>query len=84
MVKAGVRSGAELRKRASVVDRQRTSRYQCPRCGKVAVKRSGASLWTCRSCGSRFAGGMYSLTTPVGEAARRVIESVKKGAMPSG
>lgn len=80
MVKAGVRYGAELRKRAAAVDAQRTARYPCPTCGKTSVKRRGNSLWECRSCGSRFAGGAYSLTTATGEAARRSLESVRGGA----
>jgi len=77
MVKAGVRYGAELRKRAAAVDAQRSARYPCPTCGKKSVKRKGNSLWECRSCGSRYAGGAYSLTTATGDAARRSIEGSK-------
>ena len=77
MVKAGVRYGAELRKRAAAVNQQRTARYPCPTCGKKSVKRKGNSLWECRSCGSEFAGGTYSLTTAVGETARRSLEGAK-------
>ncbi len=77
MVKAGVRYGAELRKRARDVDRQRSARYPCPTCGKDSVKRKGNSLWECRSCGSRFAGGAYSLTTATGDTARRSLEGAR-------
>ncbi|MDD5317257.1 MAG: 50S ribosomal protein L37ae [Candidatus ainarchaeum sp.] len=79
MVKLGVRSGAELRKRSAAARKQKQSRYECPKCGKAAVKRAGNSRWECRSCGGKFAGGAYSLTTPVGQAARRVMENIRKG-----
>jgi len=38
---------------------------------KVTLK--GNSLWECKSCGGVFAGGAYSLSTPSGEVARRLI-----------
>jgi len=79
MVRLGVRSGAELRKRAAAARRQKSSRYDCPRCGKSAVRRAGNSRWECGSCGAEFAGGAYTLSTPAGTSARRVMENIKKG-----
>jgi large subunit ribosomal protein L37Ae len=73
-----VRFGAELRKRASKVDALRASLFACAACGKRKVKRKGNSLWECKSCGAVFAGGTYSLTTPPGEVAARLIEEYKK------
>jgi large subunit ribosomal protein L37Ae len=84
MVKSGVRGGAELRKRAAAAKKLKTSRYECPKCGKSAVKRMGNSHWGCRSCGAEFAGGAYSLSTPVGQAAKRAMENVRKAASPAG
>lgn len=78
MVKFGVRGGAELRKRAAAAKRQKSSRYACPTCGKSAVKHVGHSHWKCRSCGCEFAGGAYSPTTPVGTAARRIVDEAAK------
>jgi len=78
MAKYKVRYGAEMRKRADAVDKQRIAKYVCPTCGKKNVKRAGHSLWKCRSCGVTFAGGAYSLTTAVGETGRRIIADVKK------
>jgi len=77
MVKQGVRYGAELRKRAAEITKQKGARYPCPVCGKKSVKRRGNSLWQCRSCGSRFAGGAYTLTTASGNAARRSLEGAR-------
>ncbi|VVB99990.1 50S ribosomal protein L37Ae [uncultured archaeon] len=78
MSKQGVRYGAELRKRAEKVDTLRTSLFACPRCGKKKVRRKGNSIWECKACGSVFAGGTYSLSTPAGEVATRQIDEYKK------
>ena len=78
MADKGVRFGAELRKRADKVDRLRQSLFPCAKCGKKKVKRRANSLWECASCGAVFAGGTYSLSTPTGEVASRLIEEYKK------
>jgi len=79
MVKAGVKYGAEIRKRVREVNKQKTSKYVCPECGKRRVKRLGNSLWKCKACGSTFAGGAYSFTTGIGETGRRIVADIKKG-----
>ena len=78
MSKRNVRYGAEIRKRAEKVHAAKVSLFACPRCGKKKVKRTGNSLWRCKSCGASFAGGTYSLSTPSGEVALRLIEEYKK------
>lgn len=78
MAKRDVRYGAEIRKRARSVDELRRALYPCRSCGKKKVKRKGNSLWECKSCGSVFAGGAYSLSTPSGEVAIRMIKEYKK------
>ena len=78
MSNRNVRYGAELRKRAEKVDFLRQSLFGCPTCGKKKVKRSGNSLWSCKSCGGVFAGGTYSLSTPAGEVAARLVEEHRK------
>ena len=78
MSNRNVRYGAELRKRAQKVDTLRSSLFACPKCGKKKVKRQGNSRWECKSCGAIFAGGTYSLSTPAGEVAARMVEEYKK------
>ena len=78
MSKRNVRFGAEIRKRAQKVDELRSSLFACPKCGKKKVKRRGNSRWECKSCGALFAGGAYSLSTPSGEVASRLIEEYKR------
>jgi len=72
-----VRSGAELRKRAEKVDKLRQSSFPCPTCGKKKIKRQGNSRWECKGCGSVFAGGTYSLSTPAGDVASRLLADQK-------
>ena len=83
MVNKDVRSGAELRKRAAAVDKMRRSRYPCPKCGKSSVKRISNAEWKCRSCEAVFAGGAYSLSTPLGKIGNKALEALhaetKKG-----
>ncbi len=74
MADRNVRYGAEVRKRADKVYSQKTSKYECPACGKAAVKRMSYSKWQCNSCKSIFAGGAFSLTTPSGSVSKRVLE----------
>lgn len=78
MSKRDVRYGAEIRKRAQKVQQTKSSLFACPKCGKKKVKRAGNSLWECGSCGAAFAGGTYSLSTPSGEVAARLIDEYKK------
>ena len=77
MSKRDVRSGAELRKRADSMDTLRRTLFTCSACGKKKVKRQGNSLWECKSCGAVFAGGTYSLSTPSGDVATRLIKEYK-------
>lgn len=73
MAKSDVRYGAEIRKREYKVREQKGARYQCPKCSKAGIRRRGNSIWACRSCGAVFAGGAYSLSTPTGTAANRMV-----------
>lgn len=79
MAKSAVRGGAELRKRAADVDKQKRARYSCPKCGKDSVKRISNAVWKCKSCGNTFAGGAYSLNTPMGATANRAIAEIAGG-----
>jgi len=78
MSKRNVRSGAELRKRADSMDTLRRTLFVCGACGKKKVKRKGNSLWECKACNAVFAGGTYSLSTPSGDVAARLIKEYKK------
>ncbi len=78
MVNASVRYGASIRKRYAAVKAKKQAFYKCEACGKMSVRRMGTSIWKCRHCGAVYAGGAYTMTTPEGEVARRLIEGIKK------
>jgi large subunit ribosomal protein L37Ae len=78
MANASIRYGARIRKRYNKIKKEKTSRYICDMCGKNAVKRAGTGIWRCRHCNTTYAGGAYSMTTPAGSNAKRVIEGLKK------
>lgn len=59
----GPRYGLSVKKQISSIDRNRHSKYTCPRCLKKNVKRVSAGVWECRSCSLKFAGGAYSPRT---------------------
>ena len=73
MVKKDVRGGAEMRKRVRKIEKLKSGLHECHTCGKKKVKRISNAVWKCRSCGSIFAGGSYSLRTPTGSAGRRIV-----------
>ena len=73
-----VRYGAEIRKQADKVRATKRLSYSCPTCGKLAVRRTSNSKWTFKSCGSSFAGGAYSLSTPAGDVSNRLLTEYKK------
>jgi large subunit ribosomal protein L37Ae len=79
MANYGIRYGASLRKRNAEVRKEKSALYMCEACGKTAVKRINTSIWKCRHCGKTYAGGAYTMSTPAGEAARKLIlEQSKK------
>lgn len=73
------RYGRRIRKLAGAATSRKKGTYECPKCGKRSVVRKAYALWECRSCGAKIAGGAYSLSTPAGESARRMISKDETG-----
>lgn len=78
MANASIRYGASIRKRTRAIRREKSALYPCEMCGKIAVRRINTSIWRCKHCKTTYAGGAYSMRTPAGENARRLIEGLKK------
>ncbi len=78
MAQDSIRYGASIRKRASKIKHEKIARYNCEMCGKKAVKRIGTGIWRCKHCKVTYAGGAYSMTTPAGVNARRMIENLQE------
>ncbi len=65
--------GASNRKLVNKAINSKNTRYECPQCHKLKVKRESNAVWTCKSCGAKLAGGAYALRTEAGEIALRNI-----------
>ncbi len=70
----GTRYGATIRKRVRKIDDSLKSRYECPSCGSVKVKRVSIGIWQCNFCGFRFTGGSWAPETPGGQIALRTAK----------
>ncbi len=78
MANYSTRYGATIRKRASGVKAKKQAKYKCEACGKMTVRRVSTGIWRCRHCNATYAGGAYTMTTPEGEVARRLINDITK------
>jgi len=78
--KFGTRYGSSLRKIVKKIEISQHSAFDCPFCGKLAVKRSAVGIWTCRVCRKKIAGGAYVLSTPAAADMRTVLARVKRNA----
>ncbi len=76
MANASIRYGRRIRKAVSAIKSSKIARYRCERCGKTAVEREGTGIWVCRHCKTTYAGGAYSMTTPVGEVSKQQIREL--------
>ncbi len=57
----GVRYGRRLRLKYEAVETEQKTKYQCPYCHKIAVKRIAAGIWNCPKCSAVFTGKAYSI-----------------------
>ena len=75
----GARYGRKVRVRVRDVEIKQKKAYKCPVCGFLKLKRISTSIWECKKCGAKMAGGAYTPETGAGKvvakAIRRVIES---------
>lgn len=75
----GARYGSKPRKRYLEVVKQLRGKYECPRCGRMSVKRVSFGIWLCGKCGYNFAGGAYTPFTKIGVASERVSAKPSPG-----
>ncbi|HID60971.1 MAG TPA: 50S ribosomal protein L37Ae [Hadesarchaea archaeon] len=60
----GPRYGRKVRKLFIDTERKLRRKYKCSNCGALQVKRVSTSIWQCKRCGVKFAGGAYSPSMP--------------------
>ena len=67
------RYGVRARTRIKNVEKQQFLKHQCPSCGQKKVKRISTSIWQCKKCGIKFAGGAYIPSTETGENVDKIL-----------
>jgi len=65
----GVRTRTQIRN----VEITQKQKHICPSCGDKKVKRVGTSIWQCRKCGGKFAGGAYQPRTEPGQNVDKIL-----------
>lgn len=71
----GVRYGRKDRKIVSSIEEQTKKDYICIKCDLPTIKRISTSIWECKKCGYKFAGGTYIPETGVGIAFKNSIKN---------
>jgi len=67
------RYGVKARTRIRNVEIIQKAKHICPSCGHKKVKRVGTSIWQCKKCGVKFAGGAYLPKTESGQNVERAL-----------
>lgn len=68
------RYGVKSRTRVRIIENQQLMKHLCPSCGQKKVKRTSTSIWECKKCGVKFAGGAYLPSTEAGENLDKIMK----------
>ena len=79
----GPRYGVRIRRRIREIEARQKTWHECPNCAAPRVKRAHTSIWECRKCGHKFAGGSYMPRTPAFNANERVLRELAQGNVPA-
>lgn len=72
----GPRYGTRDRVRFRDVETRQKQSHTCPSCGHAKVKRVSTSVWQCRKCEAKFAGGAYFPVTDGQITVQKIIQGV--------
>ncbi|MBW3581881.1 MAG: 50S ribosomal protein L37Ae [Euryarchaeota archaeon] len=72
----GPRYGVTARRRVLSVELRQRAKHTCPTCGDPKVRRESTSIWACRKCGHRFAGGAYVPVTGPGLDVMKTLRGI--------
>jgi large subunit ribosomal protein L37Ae len=75
----GPRYGVSIRRRVLEVETRQRGRHTCPKCAAKALQRTSTSIWECRKCGHKYAGGAYFPETAVHKLVDRAIRDAVEG-----
>jgi large subunit ribosomal protein L37Ae len=59
----GARYGVVTRKLTRDIEKVQRSKFECPSCHHMSVKRMASGIWACRHCETKFAAGCYTPRT---------------------
>ena len=68
------RYGVRARSQIKNVEIHQRLKHICPSCGHQKVTRVSTSIWQCRKCGTKFAGGAYLPQTETGQNIRKMLK----------
>jgi len=71
------RYGVRARTKVRNVEIHQKAKHICPSCGDKKVKRVCTSIWQCRKCGVKFAGGAYLPKTEAGQNIEKILRGEK-------
>ena len=71
----GARYGRTVRKRRAEIEVNLRKKYYCQKCGAKAIKRVSVGVWRCSKCELIISGGAYTLSTKIGDEAKRSVET---------
>ena len=68
------RYGVRARTRVRNVEILQKAKHICPSCGHQKVKRVSTSIWQCKKCETKFAGGAYLPQTETGQNVKKMFK----------
>ncbi len=79
--KFGVRYGRRLRMKHEGIETEQKTKYPCPYCHKIAVKRMAVGIWTCPKCAAVFTGRAYNIPKKAGleeQQHEEIVEEIRE------
>ena len=74
----GPRYSTPLKQVVREIEKTQKTRQICPQCGRKSLKRKGYSIWVCKKCGAKVAGGAYEPQTGLGKLVERIVKKSEK------
>lgn len=68
------RYGVRVRTQVRNIEVLQKEKHDCPNCGHKKVIRVGTSIWQCKKCGTKFAGGAYIPRTELGQNVEKILK----------
>lgn len=57
----GARYGRKPKAKFALIETQQRTKYKCPYCSKLGVKRLAVGIWQCQKCEAKFASRAYTI-----------------------